>query len=176
MDLALIVVTFGGVIFTGLSATAAVVQARVAIRARDEALEARDASLKARDETIQLATEANDAFKRQAAAQERANELAEAQLPRDEAEWRLEHIRGVSWVVRNVGRKVATKANLYDITDEKGWLRFETQSPKDIEVDDVIEFTVLTANGSPNPRVEVRWWHDETSPMRTKAFTLTARG
>ncbi len=154
------------------SAVFAYLQARVATASRRDAIDARNESRNARDEIVELSREANASFTRQAEAQERANEIESAKLPKDEADWALVHIDGVRWAVRNIGRRTAENANLHDMTNEKGFLRFETMSPQDIAVNDLIEFTVLSGWGTPNPRVEVRWQHGDREPIKSKGFTI----
>jgi uncharacterized protein HemX len=74
------------------SAVVAFVQAKSATDSRKDAETARNESRTARDEAARLAEEANDAFKRQAAAQERANELAEAAIPPKEVQLVIRHV------------------------------------------------------------------------------------
>jgi hypothetical protein len=80
MDLGLLIATAAASVAAVVSAIVAVVQARGASASKRDAADARDESRKARDESALLAKEANDAFLRQAVAQEKHNELKEAEL------------------------------------------------------------------------------------------------
>lgn len=62
------------------SAVFAFVQAKAATDSRADAQSARDEAREARDESARLAGEANDAFKRQAEAQEEANRIEREKL------------------------------------------------------------------------------------------------
>lgn len=95
-----------GLIVAAVAALAAVAGAVVAIsqasnarQDRRDAETARDASREARDEAIRLAGEANEAFKRQAVAQERSNEIEEAKLPRHAISFESVHVRGDTWAI-----------------------------------------------------------------------------
>ena len=72
-----VILEFALLLLTGAAAVAALVQARTAIDARRDAQTAKADSERARDEAAKLAREATDAFKRQAAALEKSNELKE---------------------------------------------------------------------------------------------------
>ena len=168
---ALSVVAAGIAFWQASEARASRKEARVA--SADSAT-ARDEARTARDETRDLAKDANTAFNRSADAQERANEIEVSKLPKIEAEWALEHVGEGRWALRNVGRRTAASANLHDMTELSGFVRFEEVTPRDVPEDDVIEFLVFSADSSPTARVEVRW-HEGDGPMKTKAFTVIAR-
>lgn len=95
-----------GLVVAAIAALAAVVGAVVAIYQaaqartdRQDAEAARDASRAARDEAMRLAGEANEAFKRQADAQERANEIEEAKLPKHAISFKITHVQGDTWAI-----------------------------------------------------------------------------
>ncbi len=92
MDVATLVVTFGGVVVAGAAAAAAIVQARAAVAAREAAEDARNESRIARDEAAQLSREANAAFVRQAEAQEEGNRLARLSAPQIAPSFKLEAV------------------------------------------------------------------------------------
>ena len=114
----------------------------------------------AQRETVELAKKANQAFERQAAAQERAIELAQAALPKDEVRWTYEHISGVIYVLHNTGTKVARQALMSDIGQPVGFVRPDETKPRDVPPGDSLEFNVITAFGSPRPRFRVAWRED----------------
>lgn len=175
MELAGLIIAFAVLVVSGAAAAASVVQARLATAARADAQQALADSRTTRDEVQQLARTATEASVKQAEALIERNEIERRKLPSVEAVWSLEHIRGVRWALRNVGGSSALRANLHDVTDSKGFLRFETNEVRDVPVDDLMEFIVLAADGSPNPRIEVRWSEDMSSPIRSKAFTIVPR-
>jgi hypothetical protein len=80
MDWAMLVVTALATFAAVASAVVAIVQARSAKASEADAVIARNEAREARDESARLASEANAAFIRQAAAQERANALKEEEL------------------------------------------------------------------------------------------------
>lgn len=95
-----------GLVVAAIAALAAVVGAVVAIsqaanarQDRRDAETARDASREARDDAIRLAGEANEAFKRQAVAQERANEIEEAKLPKHAISFEIVPVQGDTWAI-----------------------------------------------------------------------------
>jgi len=73
----MLIVGIASMAIAAVAAVAAIVQARAAHASQIAAEDARNESRVARDEAVRLSAEANEAFKRQAVAQERANELAE---------------------------------------------------------------------------------------------------
>jgi hypothetical protein len=80
MEFAALIVAFGVLVVSGVAAVATVVQARAATASSVEAREAVADAKGARDEAQRLASVATAAFVRQAEAQERANELKEAEM------------------------------------------------------------------------------------------------
>lgn len=97
-------------IFTGLgafaavgSAVVAIVQASGARASKKDAADARDEARQARDESERLAVEANEAFKRQAEAQEEANRLKLREMEPDD--WVVEGRGGAKLTVRNTSGK-----------------------------------------------------------------------
>lgn len=79
----------------------AYMQARGATASRQDAEAARDEARAARDESARLAGEANEAFKRQARAQEEANELAKRAYP----DWTHQLLSDGRWRVVNTSAR-----------------------------------------------------------------------
>ncbi|MFF7684129.1 hypothetical protein ACFZA2_15380 [Microbacterium sp. NPDC007973] len=103
MDASLWVALVGAMAAVG-SAVFAYVQARAATDSRRDADEARDEARAARDESARLAGEANDAFRRQAEAQEEANRLKAAEMePKD---WGFGHVTGIRYRGTNTSKQV----------------------------------------------------------------------
>ncbi len=171
MELAALIVNFALLVITGAAAIAALVQARVAQRAQQGAESARADAEQARDEALGVAKEANAAFIRQAEAQERANEIAAAQLPNDGASWTIQHINGVRYVMRNVGNRTAENLTVHEMSEPAGFLRHDYSTPVNVPPGDVLELTVLSAWGSPNVRLQLRW-HEGDGPMLTDDTTI----
>jgi hypothetical protein len=171
MEIISLVVAIVAAIAAVLGAIFAGSQASAAQRDRKDAQAARSESQAARDEARILASEANDAFKRQAVAQERANELVETQLPKDEVVWERRHLAGNRWALENIGSITAFDANLADVTEPPGWIRFDTDTPRDVPRGDALEFLALSAMSSPRPRVQVRW-RDGDGRLLTEDFTI----
>lgn len=99
MEIAGLVVASVAALAAVAGAVVAVMQAGNARRDRRDAEEARDASREARDEATRLAGEANGAFKRQAIAQEEANEIEEAKLPKSAISFGIVPVRGDTWAI-----------------------------------------------------------------------------
>ncbi len=124
---------------------------------------------------------AADALSRSAAAAEesaaalkRANEIAEASLPPDGVLWGLIHVRDARYVLKNIGNRTAEGATLHDMTDPDGkerWVRRESWEPVDVPPGDVIDFLVLSASGTPNVKVQLRW-REGDGPLRTDDTTI----
>ena len=163
------IIAFFTFVVSGGAAVAAIVQARVAVAARDDALLARDESRVARDESVELAKRAVEATNRQADAQER---LAAALAPKDGVVWELEHERGVLWHYRNVGNRIAENATLHEMGDDTGWVRREDFAPRNIAPNDILEFRIASASGSPNPRIQLRWREDDEPELLTFDQTI----
>jgi hypothetical protein len=164
MEVAGLVIAIAAAVAAVASAVFAGIQAAAAKADRTDAE-------KARDEARTLAAKANDSFERQALAQERANEIQESLLPRDEVRWELENISGNQWCLRNIGNQTAEGANLKDISDPAGWIRFDSESPRDVPKRDFLDFLALSAFTSPTPRVQVRW-RTGGGPLQTEDFTI----
>lgn len=171
MEAAALIVNIGLLVLTGGAALAALVQARVAQRAQEGAESAQSKAEQARDEALQLSKEANAAFVRQAEAQERANEIAAAQLPSDGARWTVRHVRGVRWVMQNVGNRTAENLTVHEMNQPAGFLRHDYSTPVDVAPNDVLDLTVLAADGSPNIKVQLRW-REGDGPLLTDDSTI----
>jgi hypothetical protein len=151
---------------TALSAVATFWQAgeaRVARRdARDSLSESRtaqSASEAARDEAVRLSEEANDAFKRQALAQERANELAEAALPKPMINWQIRAINKSRYEIVNIGNVIARDALVSGAGEEPGFIDPGSTVPRDVPPQDGLDFFAMKVMG-PDPRMRITW----TSP------------
>lgn len=150
MDVATLVVTFGGVVVAGAAAVAAIVQARAAVAARIAAEEARNESRIARDEAAELAREANSAFVRQAEAQEEANRLARLSAPRLEPKFKLEPIANSRWALSNVGTAMAENAQVLQVA---GLVKPDDDSPRNVGPGDSLFFVASRALGRPSARI-----------------------
>jgi len=177
VELAGLIVTFGGVVVAGAAAASGWVQAKTAVAARADsqialadARVARDEAQSARDEAARLAAEANDAFKRQAIALEEANAIARAKIPESGARWEISHVSNSRWVARNVGDKTAHTAILTEITDPPDFIK-KDQVTRDVTPGDVIDLIVYGYSGSANPRVMITWF-DETGKTNSKDLTI----
>jgi len=160
-----------GLIVAAVAALAGVVaaifagsQARSARLAKRDAEDARNESRSARDEAVRLAAEANDAFKRQAEALERSNELEEAKRPRPQVAWQPQPGRGRdSRVLVNVGN---IEARNVVATGSSGVHTDEVSRSSSVVPGDSIEFYVMpTMSDSGRPRLHVEW-DDDTSDER----------
>lgn len=102
MEIAALIISFAVLVVSGGAAIAAVVQAKVAVAARDDAERAEAGAQAARDETRALTRTATAAAVEQAKALQERNEIERAKLPRIEAAWKLEHIRASFGVNRTI--------------------------------------------------------------------------
>lgn len=174
MEIASLIINAVLLLFTGVAAVAAYLQAQVAKRAQEGAESAQTDAEVARDEALRLSQEANDALIRQAAAQERANEIAATQLPADGARWLLEHVSGVRYVIRNIGNATAENLTIHEMNQPSGFLRHDYSTPVDVAPGDVLELTILSALGSPNVRLQLRW-SEGGGPLLTYDTTIVAK-
>jgi hypothetical protein len=155
-------------VFAALGGVAAAIfagsQANSARVDRKDAESARNESRSARDEAVLLANVANDAFKRQAEALERSNELEEAKRPKPMVAWQARPGRSRdSRILVNVGnieaRHVVASGTSGVHTDE------DSQSAS-VLPDDSIEFYVMPVmSDSGQPRLHVEW-DDDTATER----------
>lgn len=150
-------------------------QAKIAKEARDDARKAQADSESAAAESVALAKEANDAFKRQAQAQEEANELAKASIPADEVRWAYDQVAGIRYVLTNIGSRSARGAFIEDTTEPKGFVRPEESLPRDVRPGDSLEFIVVSAFGSPQPEFRVTWTEDGSDEIHTDETRMVIR-
>lgn len=97
------------------AAIAAGIQARASVKAAGEAKTSREASEAARADAVALTRQANDLLERQARAQERVAELAQAQAPKDEFGWTYSPSHGDMVLMSNAGN-----VTVYDVAAEGG--------------------------------------------------------
>jgi hypothetical protein len=147
-----------------VAAVVAVVQAAAARQDRKDAEAARNESRTARDEAVRLSREANDAFKRQAEAQEKANEIELAKLPTPQVEWTIRNGGNRdSRIVVNTGdiearNVVATGSNGVQTDDDS--------SSDSVMPGDSVEFYILrTFDDAGRPRLHLEW-DDDTRDER----------
>ena len=169
IDLAALIVSFGLLAISGAAAAAAVVQAQAATQAKTAAEDARNESRLARDEAVRLSAEANAAFLRQAAAQEEANELARAALPRDEPEWKVHQIGKDRWQATNTGRATALDAKIVKVA---GWVHVDDDAPRDVGIGDSLFFNTMALGGE-SPRIEISWSLDDNGMEKKFANQIT---
>ncbi len=156
MEVAALIVSFGVLVVSGAAAAAAVVQARAANAARVASEAARNESMVARDDAARLASEANDAFKRQAAAQELANEIELAKRPKPHVEWQPQQGGGRDIrLLVNVGNipaiNVVATGGAGVHTDE------DSRSLLVVPGDSIAYYVMPTMGGVGRPRLRVEW-------------------
>jgi hypothetical protein len=153
-----IVSAFAGV----AAAVVAIVQAAAARRDRQDAEDARNESRSARDEAVRLSAEANEAFKRQAEAQEKANEIELAKMPKPQVDWKIQQSGRDGRLIVNVGD---IEARNVVVTGSNGVYTDRESSSESVMPGDSVEFHVLrTMDDSGRPRVHLEWdddTHDE---------------
>lgn len=126
-----VIISCGALVFAGIGAVAAWVQAKAAVAARNDAQAARveaqnaqggaqnaqvDAEA-ARDEAVALAREANTAFIRQAEAAELANQLTLESRDRSDQPWELTRAKSL-YKITNVSSDQLLAVDVYDIEEE----------------------------------------------------------
>ena len=164
MEIAGLIVAAVAAVAGVIAAIFAASQARSARVARRDAEEARNESRSARDDAARLAAEANDAFKRQAEALERSNELEEAKRPHPHVEWQPQPGRNRDErVLVNVGN---IEARNVVATGTSGVHTDEDSRSAHVVPGDSVQFYVLpTMSDSGRPRLSVEW-DDATSDER----------
>lgn len=140
------------------SAVFAYVQAKSATDSRREAQGAKVESEKARDEAVWLAKEANTAFVRQAEAQERANELAEAAMPVPEIAWTIRRLSKSRFELVNTGDLVARNVTLAGVGAEPDLIQIDSDEalPRDVGPGDGVAFFATMVMG-PDPKLRAEW-------------------
>ncbi len=166
-SIVLLIVEIGLLIVTGAAAVAAVVQARMAVSARDEAQTAQAASEAARDEAVILAREANAAFVRQADAQERTAAAMEAARPKPTVSWSIGEHRPNKWLVRNTGNAVARQARIWDASEGEAIFTLEDAGPRDVAPGDALAFRHLKTGGGGTAIVGLAFLDPESAVEQT---------
>jgi len=131
-------------------------QASEARAARKSAQKSSTESEAARDEARSLTLVANAAFLRQAAAQERANELAEAALPVPKISWTLSKISDSRYVMTNTGDLLARAVTVEGAGERPNKVMPEDSAARDLVPGDDVAFTILRSMG-PRPRLRLNW-------------------
>jgi hypothetical protein len=152
-----------GIIIAAVSVVA-VSQARAARVDRKDAEDARNESRSARDEAVRLSAEANEAFVRQAEAQERANEIEMAKIEKPDVGWEVQG--GIGTTTRQLINTGNIDARDVVATGSNGVITGRWSSSKLVEPGDSIEYShepTYDDVGRPTLRVE---WADDTQDER----------
>lgn len=137
------------------SAVFAFVQARSAMQAVDDAREAQAAAEASEAEARKIASEARDELSRSANALEKANELAEAALPKPEVRWRIAPTKEEkSFLLINDGTIPATNV---EISGGQGVLIAKGGRVGVLETGDAYEFSSWSGHGMETPRLVISW-------------------
>lgn len=157
-----LIVSLTALVLSSLAAVAALVQARVAVGARDDAIAAQSEARAARDETVALARAANVELRRLADADERANELREAESAR-------------TWVPQQQGANLIRVVNAtlrvmivdsFDVLPDVAARKVHVQHAADdgrYEPGDSFDL-MLSRTMGPQPRKFTARWHYEDDP------------
>lgn len=143
-----IVLSAVGVIVAGVAAVVAWVQAQAAVQTLRDARAARDDARASAEESARLAGEANEAFKRQAEAQEEANRLKVQEMTPED--WTgPEHISGQLFRLTNTSHAVLNVSEIDVQPDEfAGMVKMRSWRPDGrYEFGDVIEFLPFKSMG-----------------------------
>ncbi|MGV8912223.1 MAG: hypothetical protein ACOH14_06345 [Rhodoglobus sp.] len=169
MEIAALIVTFGGVVIAGVAAVAAIVQAKSARASQIAAETARDESRDARDAAEALTKQANAAFIRQAEAQERANAIEEAKIPPRHVKWQVVRHRGDLWRLVNVGTIAALDVVMEPL--ERMHVTSDSFSAR-LDVNEYVIFSAIMGFGGPAPRANVTWRDEDTNASREKTIRM----
>jgi hypothetical protein len=86
------------------------------------------------------------------------------------ARWRLERVKGGTWLLRNTGSVTAHSALLSDATQPPKYIRPDEVIPRDVPPHDHLQFRAAPTRGAPPPRVRVTWREDgDASPHAYEA-------
>lgn len=158
----------------GAAAAFAWVQAHAAVKTLEDARDARDDARRSANESARLAAEANDAFKRQAEAQEEANRIKREEMaPKD---WTVAQIDDNAWRVTNTSQRLLSGVTFNVEPDGTERLVSITTSHQDgrYEFGDSFQFGVTKVWG-PNPeKLTIRYSHadDEAEDTRTLHLSM----
>lgn len=153
------IVNLGLLLVTALGVAAAAWQANEARVARRETQQAQTETEQARDEAVRLSKEATAAFVRQAAAQEEANELRRAAMPKDRVTWSIRPVRNSKYEVVNMGNIPARAVHVTGGGAAPGFIHVDGEEealPRDVLPGDGVAFVVFRASG-PDPVLRVEW-------------------
>jgi type II secretory pathway pseudopilin PulG len=156
MGTATIILALSALVVSGAAAIAAILQANIAVRARNDAQAAQSASEKASGDAVRLAAIANEAFIRSAEAAEKLAALKEAEIPKSIPHWTIQQLNRSRYVVTNDGRATATGALVEGAGEAPGYIKAEESVRRDVEIGDSIEFFAMHVSG-PNPRIKLSW-------------------
>lgn len=148
---ALSVVVAGITFWQASEARAARKDARLA---RDDSQTARSESQAARDEARELTREANAAFVRQAIAQEEANALAKAAIPKKVPKISVQQISDSRWMATNTGDAVAESAQ---VTGTSGIVDVDDAEPRTLHPGDSLFFYSIKTFGSGQNRIAIEY-------------------
>ncbi|MGC5224905.1 hypothetical protein ACPW96_20260 [Micromonospora sp. DT81.3] len=154
------------------SAVFAFVQAKSATDSRLDAQVARDESREARDESERLAGEANEAFTRQADAQEEANRLRKAEMtPPDWSGPTL--VSGQLYRVTNTSERTLTVTE-FEVTPDGAANRLGLRNRPDgrYEHGDSFQFMVSRAFGGNPEKLTVVYTHEDQPEISRFVITL----
>ncbi|MCS5733794.1 hypothetical protein [Herbiconiux daphne] len=163
---AVTIINLALLLVTAIGVAVAIYQAKEARAARNEAQDAQDASERARDQTVRLAEEANSAFVRSAAAQEEANEIAKAAIPKPAVTWMIRPIRRSRFEVTNVGSAVAFGAVVAGAGESPGHVHPDSEEAQDVLPNDGLGVAMLVGYGS-DPVVRISWRNTPAGQLQT---------
>lgn len=165
MEVAVLIVSFGMLVVSGVAATVAVVQAR-------QAAHSERAAGKARDEAQKLTETATTAFVRQAEAQERANSLKEKEMT--PPAWATRYVSGDLYqAVNTSGRTIHVLS--YDVQPDgtEKLVRLGGNPDGIYLYGDAVDYMVSRRMG-PNARKLILNWHFDNEPAETlNQFIIT---
>lgn len=172
MDLALLIVTAVASLAAVASAIVAIVEARRAKQSKADAAEARDAAQVAQRETVELSRVATAAFIRQAAAQERANEIREED--RRPKSWTgPRHVSGARYSVANTSERVIFVDHFEVDPDEAGNLvNFDLPS-KTIPFGGSFDYILANRMGLRARVISVFWRFDDEPDGELNEFRIS---
>lgn len=153
-----------GVIVAGAAAAFAWVQAHSAVESLRDAREARDEAQASAVESARLAAEANDAFKRQAEAQEEANRIKREEMEPDD--WSVAQTGKSSWRVSNTSKRTMhVEALIVHPEAMKGFAHIETSHDNGVyEYGDSFTLTPIRYAGGGPEKLTIKYRREDDEP------------
>lgn len=162
-----------GIVVSGAAAIFTWVQAHAAVETLKDARAARDEARASAAESARLAGEANEAFIRQAEAQEEANRIKRQEMTPDD--WSAPaHVSGQLWKVTNTSRRLLLVEN-FEVEPESAANLVSVRTNHEdgrYEYGDSFEFASMRTMGGAAEKLTVRYRYDDDADGDYRSYHI----